>query len=239
MTTPSRSESPARRDFETPEALAGALASDIAGALGASIAARGAASLLVSGGSTPKLVFRALAGRPLDWAAVRVSLVDERWAGPASERSNARLVADNLLVGAAEAAEFVPLYTEGMSAADGVMSAAERVGRLSRPFDAVILGMGNDGHTASFFPGADRLDAALDLTSKSPLVAIEAPGAGEPRITFTLPALLDTNFLALHIEGAEKSATLERALATGPVAEMPVRAVLRQHATPLTIYWCP
>jgi len=239
MTTPNRSESPARRDFETPAALADALAAEIARALAASIAGRGEASLLVSGGATPKRLFHELAGRPLNWAAVRISLVDERWVGPASERSNARLITENLLTGLARAAEFVPLFTDGIGAADGVSAASERVGRLSRPFDAVILGMGNDGHTASFFPGADRLDAALDPANTNPLIAIEAPGAGEPRVTFTLSSLLDTNLLALHIEGAQKAATLQRALAPGPVAEMPVRAVLRQPTTPLTVYWCP
>jgi 6-phosphogluconolactonase len=239
MTTPNRSESPARRDFGSRAALADALAADIARSLADSIAARGEASLLVSGGSTPKRLFQELAGHPLDWRAVRVSLVDERWVSPDSQRSNARLVAENLLTGPAEAAEFVPLYTEGMSAADGVAPAIERAGRLCRPFDAVILGMGTDGHTASFFPGADRLDAALDPANASPLIAIEAPGAGEPRLTFTLPSLLDTRLLALHVEGAQKAEALERALAPGPVAEMPVRAVLRQATTPLTIYWCP
>lgn len=239
MATPHLSDAPARRDFDSPDALAEALASDIARSVAASIAQRGEASLLVSGGSTPKRLFRELARRPLDWASVRVSLVDERCVGAASERSNARLVAENLLTGPAAAAEFVPLFLDGLSAADAVARASARVARLSRPFDAVVLGMGNDGHTASFFPGADALDAALDPANPEPLVAIEAPGAGEPRITFTLPTLLDTRLLALHIEGAEKAATLTRALAPGPVVEMPVRAVLRQHATPLTIYWCP
>jgi 6-phosphogluconolactonase len=96
--------------------------------------------------------------------------------------------------------------------------------------------MGNDGHTASFFPGGDTLDAAL--TAEGPTLAIRAPGAGEPRITFTLPRLLETDGLYLHIEGDEKAQVLEAALGDGPVADMPIRAVLRSGA-PVTVYWCP
>ena len=104
------------------------------------------------------------------------------------------------------------------------------------PFAAVILGMGNDGHTASFFPGGDTLSEAL--TSEGPTLAIRAPGAGEPRITFTLPRLLETDGLYLHIEGDEKAAVLDKALGDGPVEDMPIRAVLRSDA-PLAIYWSP
>jgi 6-phosphogluconolactonase len=100
-----------------------------------------------------------------------------------------------------------------------------------------ILGMGNDGHTASFFPGGDSLAEAL--TTEGPVVAIQAPGAGEPRVTLTLKVLLASKALYLHIEGEEKVATLRLAEAEGPVEAMPVRAILRQTQTPLTVYWCP
>ena len=106
-----------------------------------------------------------------------------------------------------------------------------------RPLDVAILGMGNDGHTASFFPGGDNLHEAL--TVEGPVVAIEAPGAGEPRVTLTLRQLLAARALYLHIEGEEKVKTLEQAEAEGPVEDMPVRAILRQTQTPLTIYWSP
>jgi 6-phosphogluconolactonase len=108
---------------------------------------------------------------------------------------------------------------------------------VPQPFDAVVLGMGNDGHTASFFPEGDTLADAL--TADGPVVAIRAPGAGEPRVTLTLRALLASKALYLHIEGEEKLATLHQAEAEGPIEAMPVRAILRQAQTPLTIYWCP
>ena len=101
----------------------------------------------------------------------------------------------------------------------------------------VLLGMGNDGHTASFFPGGDTLDAALKGTADA--LAIQAPGAGEPRVTLSLGRLLKTRALYLHIEGEEKAETLRRALGAGPVEEMPVRAVLQQEAVPLIIVWSP
>jgi 6-phosphogluconolactonase len=113
-------------------------------------------------------------------------------------------------------------------------SAAANLGR----FDVVVLGMGTDGHTASFFPRGDRLADALDLNRKGRIIAIEAPGAGEPRLTFSLPALLDAGFIALHIEGKEKAQALVEALEPGPVEDMPVRAVLRA-AAPIIVYWSP
>lgn len=226
---------PARRDFADRQQLADALAEAVAANLKAGISARGAASVAVSGGSTPALFFRTLAQRDdVPWDKVTVTLVDERWVDESSDRSNARLVKANLLQGRAEAARFVPLYQGGPPDAT---SASLAQASVPAPLDAAILGMGNDGHTASFFPGGDTLGEAL--TAAGPVVAINAPGAGEPRVTLTLTRVLASKALYLHIEGEEKVKTLERAAAEGPVEDMPVRAILRQATTPLTIYWCP
>lgn len=227
---------PHRRDFRDKEQLAEALAEAVAGQLKAGVKARGAASLAVSGGSTPARFFKALSARTdVPWDKVTVTLVDERWVDESSERSNGRLVKANLLQGRAAAASFVPLYQGGDTPDAEAAGAAQRA--VPQPLDAVILGMGNDGHTASFFPGGDTLAEAL--TAAGPVVAIRAPGAGEPRVTLTLKALLAARALYLHIEGGEKVATLEQAQAEGPTEDMPVRAILRQTQTPLTIYWCP
>lgn len=229
-----------RHDFDGRDQLASALAKAVANDLKAGIAARGVASLAVSGGSTPAAFFEQLATHDeVDWAKITVTLVDERWVNETSERSNARLVKQNLLQDMAFAARFVPLYTGGPApTAEMILKANVNQQSVPHPFDAVILGMGNDGHTASFFPGGDTLDQAL--TDKGPLVAINAPGAGEARVTMTLPYILATNGLYLHIEGAAKAATLARAEdASSPIAAMPVRAVLRQNQTELQIFWCP
>jgi 6-phosphogluconolactonase len=231
--------SPKRIDIANGEALAEALATTVSEALSAGLKTRGKATLLVSGGSTPKRFFAALSKKPLDWANIYVSLVDERWVPPTSDRSNAALVQTHLLVGLAAAATLIPLYVPGKTVEAGLADLRENLAVLPRPFDAVVLGMGNDGHTASFFPGGDNLSAALDLATDRELIAMRAPGAGEPRVTFTLAHLLQTAHLILHIEGAEKAKTLEKALLDGPVADMPVRAVLRQASPAPVIYWCP
>ncbi len=227
-----------RRSFADKATLAKELAEAVADRIRAAIAERGAAAIAVSGGSTPGKFFGALGKtKDIDWSKVVVTLVDERWVDETSDRSNALLVNEKMLQGPAAVARFFPLYSGGDEpSADAVAKTNALVSTLPMPFAAVILGMGNDGHTASFFPGGDTLAEAL--TSAGPTLAIRAPGAGEPRITFTLPRLLETDGLYLHIEGEEKAAVLETALGNGPVEDMPIRAVLRADA-PLAIYWCP
>ncbi len=227
-----------RRSFADKPTLAKELAEAIADRIRNAIAERGEAAIAVSGGSTPGKFFAALGKmRDIDWTKVIVTLVDERWVDETSDRSNALLVNEKMLQGPAAVARFFPLYSGGDEPnAEQVAKTNALVSTLPKPFAAVILGMGNDGHTASFFPGGDTLDEALK--AQGPTLAIHAPGAGEPRITFTLPRLLETDGLYLHIEGDEKAAVLDKALGDGPVEDMPIRAVLRSGA-PLAVYWCP
>ena len=228
--------SPARRTFNDKQQLADALAEAVAANLKAGIAARGKASVALSGGTTPVAFFQVLSRREdVQWDKVTVTLVDERWVDETSDRSNARLVKQHLLQGRAALATFVPLYQGGETPDAAKSSAAQAT--VPRPLDAAVLGMGNDGHTASFFPGGDTLSEAL--TAEGPVIAIRAPGAGEPRVTLTLKQLLAAKALYLHIEGEVMGETLRKAEAEGPIEDMPVRAILRETSTPLTIYWCP
>lgn len=220
------------RAFSSPEGLAEALTDAVAGALRARIVREGFAALAVSGGTTPVKFFRALSEKPLDWTRVTVTLVDERWVDEASPRSNAALVRAHLLQNQAAAARFLPLYSGAATPEAGCTLVQAALGALPLPFAAIVLGMGTDGHTASFFPGGDHLAAALDPAGTALALPMHAPGAGEPRITLTLPVLLAADYLALHIEGEAKRAVLAQA------THLPVGAVLaRRPGT--DIFWSP
>ncbi len=227
---------PAWHVFTDRAALAAALAEHAAARLRAALAARGAASLAVSGGATPLRFFAALSGMALDWRRVTVTLVDERWVPPDRERANERLVRTHLLQGPAAEAGFEPLFNGAPSPEAGVPEVEQRLSVLPWPPALAVLGMGEDGHTASFFPHAPELAEALD-PAKSPRVAAIHPPGQEPRLTMTLGALLAAEAIALHIEGAAKRRVLEEALRDGDAAAMPVRAVLR--AAPVAVFWCP
>lgn len=226
--------------YETREALAEALAAGVAVVLGGAIATKGSATLAVSGGSTPKLFFEHLARADIEWQRVEITLVDERWVPETSDRSNHTLVRRHLMQGPASAAKLLPFYTGHDTPEEALDELKHRYCRLSRPFDVVVLGMGTDGHTASFFPEAGNLDAVLHPDGHDEVAAVRAPGAGEPRITLTLPMLVDARLLALHIEGDEKRTVFDEALAGDDVAAMPVRAVLAaERDEPINVFWAP
>ncbi len=228
-----------KNPFDDKDALASGLADQVAKALNADLQSSGRALLAVSGGSTPKRFFQQLSQKDIDWSGVTVTLVDERWVDDTDDRSNARLVKQNLLQNKAAAAKFMPLYTGDATPQQGIETLEENFADLKTPLSVSILGMGTDGHTASFFPGGDQLAAAIDLENTDNFIAMSAPGAGEPRITFNLQALLKSPLLCLHIEGEEKQVVLVEAQQDDPVEEMPIRAVLRQDQSDLTIFWCP
>jgi len=224
--------------FPNPTALAQALAQAVADDLRAALAARDFASLALSGGNTPKAFMQALALQALDWARVAVTLVDERWVPESNLRSNAALVKANLLDGPAAMARFVPLYRAVPQPEDALAEVERALQAMPLPFDALVLGMGNDGHTASFFPGGDRLAEALDPAGKARVLPMRAPGAGEPRITLTLPPIVAARALYLHIEGADKQRVLAQALSgQGQGAAYPIGSVLRHAPAPVRIYW--
>lgn len=228
-----------RHDYADREALAIALAAGIAAQLAGAIAEHGVASLAVSGGSTPKRLFEVLSRTDIQWDRVTVILVDERIAPPDSDRANQRLVRETLLRDHAAMAHFVPFETMLETPEANAERSGDLFAALPRPLDAAVLGMGADGHTASFFPGGDNLQEALDPSGEALVTTMQAQGAGEPRLTLTLPVLLDARFLALHIEGGEKREVFETALGGTDTGEMPVRAVLHQSKTPVHVFWAP
>ena len=223
-------------------ALADRLAADVAASLRAALETRGQASLVVSGGSTPAAMFDRLAHEALDWSRVGVTLADERAVPPDHEDSNERLVRTRLLVDEAAAARFTPLYRS-----DGDLA---RVGAaldaLARPFDVVLLGMGTDGHTASLFPDAPELEAAL--AGDEAVMGIVPPSTPHPRITLTRRALLDARRCVLHVVGAAKRDVLEAAMAawreggdapgTPPVARA-LGAASEAPGVAVEVWWAP
>ncbi|HEX7914534.1 6-phosphogluconolactonase [Rudaea sp.] len=221
--------------------LADALAVAVADNLAQAIAVRGHALLAVSGGKTPQRFFHALSQQSLDWTKVVATLVDERWVPANDARSNEAFVRANLLQGRAAAARFAPLYQAGIATPEeGVHAVSARIAMLDLPFDALVLGMGEDGHTASFFPGGDKLAEAIDPNGHALILPMRAPGAGEPRITLTLPAILDSRAIYLHIEGERKREVLESARYVAATNRAyPISAVLGNARTPVRVYWCP
>lgn len=217
-------------------ALAAALADAVAAVLRNALASRGRATLALSGGTTPGPFLDALATRTLDWARVIVTLADERWVPAGHPRANATLVRDTLLQGAAAVARFVPLYTEAPTPEAGLATVRAGIDALPLPLDAVVLGMGDDGHFASLFPAGDHLAAALDPHTPARVLPMRAPDAAEPRITLTLPVLAGARSVFLLIAGRHKRGVLERAVAD---AGLPMHALLMQAHAPIAVYWAP
>lgn len=226
-----------RHEYRDADALAAALADDVAARLRDAMAERGAATLVLSGGSTPARFLRRLGTRELDWSRASVTLADERWLPERSERSNARLLRETLFRGAACDAHFVPLYEDAATPEAAMDTVRRRIDALPLPFDVVVLGMGGDGHTASLFPHGDTLSRALTGADGVRVLPMRAPAAPEPRVTLTLPTLLATRHLVLHIEGHAKRAVFDRAAAGSE--SPPVAHVIRLATTPLHLYWCP
>lgn len=225
--------------FASAQEAALALATAVAAQLDTALKARPQASLVVSGGRSPIGLFHALRRLPLDWARVRISLADERWLPPQHPDSNAHRVAEHLLQGAAAAAQFVPLWNGAATPAQAIADRQQALGALPRPFDAVVLGMGEDGHTASLFPGAAGIEAALDPAGTETLVAIDPPDAPYPRLSLTLAALLHSRQIFLLLSGDRKQAVYRRARAECRPLALPVAAVLCQRTVPVAVYFAP
>jgi 6-phosphogluconolactonase len=210
-----------------------------AGAIARQVSGPGEKRLVVTGGRTPGPVYDRLAAMDLGWDRVTVTLSDERFVDPASPDSNERLARQRLLQGPAAAARFVPLKGPGPTPADDAAAAEPKIRRLL-PFDAVLLGMGEDGHIASLFPGAPDLAAALDPDGARLVVGVETAGLPPylPRISLTARTLLDARLVVLLVGGAGKRALIERVL-EDPAFAPPVSTLLRQTRTPVRVLWSP
>lgn len=217
------------------EQLAQSMAMRVADALREAVASRGQATLVVSGGRSPVPFFEALAQQELPWAQVLVSLADERWVPVNHAGSNEGLVRRHLLQGPAAEARFIGLYQVAGNLERAADLADTAVAELA-PIDVLVLGMGDDGHTASLFPHSPNLHQALQPDCARRVLPMLAPSEPAQRLTLTLPLLASARLPLLAIQGQAKLNTLSAALQPGKIAELPIRAFLH---SPLEIHWCP
>jgi len=218
-----------------PGQLAQVLADHVAGALNYAVDTHGKASLVVSGGRSPIAFFEALSTRRLDWARVQISLADERWVEADDPDSNEGLVRRHLLQNAAADAQLLGLYQPAETLEQAAQLANRRLADLSQPIDVLVLGMGNDGHTASLFPDSPLLEQGLDAGGSDRCLPMLAPTPPMQRISMTYPLLASAHVQCLAIQGSSKLETLRQAMRLETM-QMPIRAFLH---SPLEIYWCP
>jgi len=216
------------------EQLAASLATAVAAQLRLALAARPRASLAVSGGRTPTEMLQQLSQQALDWHRVDVTLADERWVDEQNSASNAALVKTWLLKNNAENATFYPLFNGANSAALGQVHCQQQLQHMHWPLDVLVLGMGDDGHTASLFPLCPALPQAL--STQDLCIATQAPVDPTQRMSLSANALMQAQHIHLHIEGAAKLQVLEQATALQDRNQMPIYTFIQQT---LNIHWCP
>lgn len=227
------------RLFNNKAALVKAATTHLSAVLDDALIARGRASAMLSGGSSPKPIYEALAKMPLAWNGVGISLVDERWVPSGATGSNADFIQNCFAGTKAEKAFFVPLYNGDATPEAGLAAAEQALALIAQPFDLCVLGMGMDGHTASWFPYSDGLVSALDTENTATLAAIDATGcevAGDhtDRITLTLSAVAASQNIILLLPNAEKLSVFEAA-AKKDIFEAPVKS-LHALGDRLTVY---
>jgi len=246
MSLPPRDRPPGVRErrFESATLLVDALSAQIERTLAGALRDRGTASLVVSGGTTPVPLFRALRATRIAWENVHVTLADERWVDVADAASNEALVRRELLEGAAANARFIGLKTDAPTAQQGAAASWARLRVITRPFDVLVLGMGEDGHTASLFPGSPGIAAALDPAESPRCVAMSVPVAPNSRLSMNLAALAQSRHAFLHIGGERKWEVYRNAAqlaAAGPAGDAPaappIAAMLRLRSPGLQVYW--
>ena len=218
--------------------VAAAAAREVAQVLAAAARAHGSASMALAGGSTPRGLYRGLAldhRNDIDWDRVHVYWGDERNVPHDDERSNYRMARESLL-------DHVPVHQERVHPMPTVLGepseAAAEYERTLRShfdtewpqFDLVLLGIGDDGHTASLFPRSPALDEASRW-----VVATTAPVEPRGRLTLTLPALTHARAIFVVVAGSSKADALRCALADGPDPGCPASLIRTAH-TPV-VWW--
>jgi 6-phosphogluconolactonase len=225
--------------FPTTDAWAQTIAGRIEETLGAAVIANGSALFAGSGGSTPSPIYRRLSQAEIGWDRVSVTLVDERYVPETSSESNARLLKETLLQGPAAAARLIPLYHPEVTVDRAAAVAAHAVAEAGGRFDAVLLGMGEDGHICSMFPGSPTLKTLLSPTLKPTVLGVPPGRDGAApsleRLSINLPYLMSAGRVILALKGAAKRSVFERE-AQGDPAIQPIAALIAAKV-PLEVVW--
>ena len=224
-------------EFRTRNEASAGLASDLRSILMKGLTRQIYASFVVSGGQSPAAMLRSLSVSTLNWSNITVVCSDERWVPVDHPDNNEKMIRNTLLQGAASDANFISLYRSGMSPEDACEVVNKELSQLALPFDVVVLGMGNDGHTASLFPDLPNINTLLESDNFCEVTRPRA--ADHRRITMTPKTLLRTRQISLLLFGAYKREVLQHAMGAGSASECPVRIVLHQSDIPVTIYWAP
>jgi 6-phosphogluconolactonase len=205
------------------EALAAALEAGVRDAHAEGRRAR----IALSGGSSPEPAYRAFAAKQLDWSKVDIALVDDRWVDVDQAGSNQAMIQR-----AFASATGVTIFGMKLPTSSPKLAEAELDGvyRALRPFDAIVLGMGPDAHTASWFPTSPDLAACLDPQGPATVLGVDAslaPVAAPylERMTVTLPVVSEAQQILILLFGADKKQILEQALDM-PVTNAPIKAVI-------------
>jgi 6-phosphogluconolactonase len=222
--------------FENRDLLLNELQAAIFDALSNSVKNHGKASMLLSGGTSPGLLYKKLSTCDLQWEKVWFGLTDERWVDSNHIDSNERLVRETLLQNNAKAANFIGLKSEKINPEEGLKLSSVRVAKLPMPFDIILLGMGTDGHIASLFPDSADTHSALDLNNDDLCHIIKRSTGDVTRITMTLKMLMKSKQIILLFYGDEKIDLYSKAkLSKTPL--FPVSYILHQNKVPISLYW--
>ncbi len=226
-------------DYDTIDELADAVAGDIGFIIESAVDARNASLIAVPAGRTGPAIFPKLAAQQLQWKRVTIVPTDERLVPMEDERSNVRAIARAFLPTGARVVPIAAAIADYKLAGN---SADARLQDLSWPPDLVWLGMGEDGHTASIFPGPD-LQAALDAPKARRAIGVMPdplpPEAPVARVTLTRAAILSARTILITVTGDRKREVLEQAIADGHSSKVPIGRVLAEVEQPIDIHWCP
>ena len=215
-----------------------ACATLLADTLDQALSETGHAIFAGSGGSTPSPIYAHLARARLDWSRTAVTLIDERYVPETSPDSNAALLRRTLLTGPAAAASFLPLYHAEVTVDRAAALAAHALTPYGQ-LDAVLLGMGEDGHICSMFPHSPTLKTLLSPTLKPTVLGVPKGRDGLApsleRLSINLPWLIQARRVVLALTGSIKRDVFEREAAGDPSTQ-PIAALIAAHV-PLDVLW--